>query len=124
MLYLETKMKDLISSKLLGLVLKEDVKDVYKIGSNPNLTDNELPYSIHGHGDLQVINIDTLNRKCKEWLMKFCSMSSSFKTDNPGAWYITVSLEFEEKSKFIFGPDNEIEAVIKAVEWVVKEGES
>ncbi len=56
------------SKELLREVLGVNVKDIYKIGSNPNLSNNILPYSIRGCGDLEEINIYELAHKnLKQW---------------------------------------------------------
>lgn len=57
----------IISKELLGAVLGEEIKDIYKIGSNPNFKNNTLLFSLRGCGDLHDINIHELIHKCKEW---------------------------------------------------------
>jgi hypothetical protein len=47
----------MISKALLSKVLTLNIKDVYKLNSNPDLGKFDLPNSVRGNGDLQYINI-------------------------------------------------------------------
>ena len=59
-------MKEIIISKeFLSEVLNLNIKEVYKLESNLNLTQKELPYSIIGCGNINTINIHELAYKCK-----------------------------------------------------------
>ena len=58
-------MKEIISKEVLSEVLNFNIKEVYKLESNPNLTQNELPYSVIGCEDIYIINIFELAYKCK-----------------------------------------------------------
>jgi hypothetical protein len=61
------KMENIISKELLSEVLGEKVREIYKIGSNPNFGSNDLLYKYHRIGGLYNINIYELAHKCKEW---------------------------------------------------------
>lgn len=54
--------------KLFSLVLGVNIKDIYKLGSNPNLKVTEMPYSINGCGELETINIFELSNMCNIWV--------------------------------------------------------
>ena len=61
-------MNYLPSKELLTEILKENVKEVYEIGSNPNFKDNTLLFNLNGCGELCNINIYELAHKnLKEW---------------------------------------------------------
>ena len=67
--------------KLFSLVLGVNIKDIYKLGSNPNLKVTEMPYSINGCGELETINIFELSNMCNIWVIKCsCSLRFNFKT--------------------------------------------
>ena len=109
------------SKKLLSEVLGVNIKDIYKIGSNPNLSNNILPYSIRGCGDLEEINIYELSHKCKKWAefiykvdgseikLKSYGKSCEIYTRNHAKPYILK--DFDAKT--------EPEAIFKACEWVL-----
>ena len=59
----------MVNKELLSAVLGVNIKDVYKLESNPNLGKNDIPYSIRGYGDIEWINIYELAHKCKEWVI-------------------------------------------------------
>jgi len=61
-------MENLISKELLSEVLEVNIKEIYKLGSNPNLDKNDLPYSIARCGDIERINIfELVYMNLKEW---------------------------------------------------------
>ena len=61
----------MISKALLSEVLKETIREVYKIGSNSNFKQNTLLFKLYGSGELCHINIYELAHKCKEWAFEF-----------------------------------------------------
>jgi hypothetical protein len=121
----------MISKKLFNIVIGEDVKNIYELGSNPNLSDFELPYSVHGTGDLLSINIYELAHRCKEWAMnrnttmdKMYDLVVStynridFKVEivnSPGDWKIV---------KTIYYGQTEPEAIFKACQWILDNKDS
>ena len=113
-------MKDLkISNELLGTILNERVKYIYKIGSNPNYGLNVLPYSIHGHGDLKEINICELSFKCIEWLIDVTDNSVEIIT-NKDDTYVRIYIPNEADFYSEYASDK-TEAIIKACEWLLSE---
>ena len=115
-------MKDLkISRELLRAVLKIDIKDVSIIGSTLNYTilnheteeDGELVYIDLG----QNINIYEFSFKCKEWLKnKVSNLCSGFDNGHRSFCHIE-NLNTEDR----FYEDSEVEAIIKACEWILSE---
>ncbi len=58
----------MISKELMSRVLQENVKEVCKIGSNPNFKDNTLLFSLNGCGELCDINIHELAFETRDYL--------------------------------------------------------
>jgi len=109
-----------ISPELLTLIIKDRVKNIYKIGSNPNLSDNELPYQIKRCGDLQVINLDTLGRYMEEWCLNNDYVLHPF-TNHCGNSFCKISSGvFGMKRKGESGC-TKLGAITKATLWVAKE---
>lgn len=108
----------MISKELLSTILNERVRDIYKIGSNPNCGLNVLPYSLHGNGDLQEINIYELSFKCIEWLIDITDNSVEIIT-NKDDTYVRIYIPNEADFYTEYATDK-IEAIIKACEWILK----
>ena len=99
----------MISKALLSEVLKETIREVYKIGSNSNFKQNTLLFKLYGSGELCHINIYELAHKCKEWAYnqgysylgnnKLCNIHSKDGTiialtnNNISKWY-DINIDF------------------------------
>ena len=109
----------MITKELLRTILNEKrVKDIYKIGSNPNCGLNVLPYSLQGNGDLQEINIYELSFKCIEWLIDVTDSSVEITTNKDGT-YVRIYIPDEVDFYSEYATDK-IEAIIKVCEWYLK----
>ena len=113
-------MKDLkISKELIKAVLEIDIKDVSIIGSTLNYTilnheteeDGELVYIDLG----QNINIYEFSFKCKEWVNKQGYWANS-GYDNK---YYCMLRDMPDNQWFY--ADTEVETIVKACEWILKE---
>lgn len=107
-----------LTPKLLGLVLDEDIIDIYEIGSNPNLINGEILYKIYGLGDLQIINADTLARKMKEWCRDSDLYLLSYLSQIGGV--CKVYTEYNENVFESSIADSETEDIFICTEWVAK----
>ena len=107
-----------ISKELLSTILNERVRDIYKIGSNPNCGLNVLPYSLHGNGDLQEINIYELSFKCIEWLIDVTDNSVEIIT-NKDDTYVRIYIPNEADFYSEYATDK-IEAIIKVCNRVLE----
>ena len=99
----------MISKELLSEVLKETIREVYKIGSNSNFKQNTLLFKLYGSDELCHINIYELAHKCKEWAYnqgysylgnnKLCNIHSKDGTiialtnNNISKWY-DINIDF------------------------------
>ena len=108
----------MITKELLSTILNERVRDIYKIGSNPNCGLNVLPYSLHGNGDLQEINIYELSFKCIEWLIDVTDNSVEIIT-NKDDTYVRIYIPNEADFYSEYATDK-TEAIIKVCEWYLK----
>lgn len=109
-----------LRKEVLALILNEDIKDIYKLGSNPNFDENELLYSVHGIGDLYHINLDTLTRKTKEWVFKSgCSIEVELID------MTTYRVEIDRDTDIIYNEHmfhtTELQSVMNAAIWLVGE---
>ena len=108
----------MITKELLSTILNERVRDIYKLRSNPNYGHNVLTYSLHGHGELQEINIYELLFKCIEWLIDVTDNSVEIitnKDDTCARIYIPNKADFYSE----YATDR-MEAIIKVCEWYLK----
>ena len=117
-------MKTEISKQLLSEVLGEEVKSIYnpKRDTNDKYDPlyNNLAYR-NRHNVMDKINLDTLTRLCKEWALEqdiliysvIYKDSAMAELDGIGEQYIPPGEKFKV--------DTELEAVIKACEWIIKE---
>ena len=108
----------MITKELLSTILNERVRDIYKIGSNPNYGLNVLTYSLHGQGELQEINIYELLFKCIEWLIDVTDNSVEIIT-NKDDTYVRIYIPSEADFYSEYATDK-IEAIIKVCEWYLK----
>ena len=108
----------MISKALLSEVLKETIREVYKIGSNSNFKQNTLLFKLYGSGELCHINIYELAHKCKEWaLSKNYILQSSIEID---CGYCEISyIVLNQVEKVLITAESEPEAVFKACEWIL-----
>lgn len=109
----------MISKELLSAVLDVEVTNVIGI-----MYTNELRYETcdDEFNSFNFIRINDLFVKCKQWALKYiidkeiqsygCTISSSTHPDGKGRARILVIDE-------IFIADTEVEAVIKACEWIL-----
>ena len=99
----------MISKELLSLVLGEEILTVFE---------QESKYykflHIETHGEYINLSLDTLGRLCKEWCRdnEFILTSATYRTF--GICYINNNNDGKFKGKI------ELEAIIKATEWVAK----
>lgn len=118
----------MISKTLLSNIIGADINNVYEIGSNPNLSGLEIPYSVKGNGDLLNINIFELVNKAKKWaLSKDFSLLSGFdKETNLQTCFINFGYGLTECSLDVwwdqdFTAETEEEAVFKAAQYILDE---
>lgn len=121
-------MENLISKELLSEVLYVNIKEIYKLESNPNLGKNDLPYSIRGCGDIEWINLYELALKCKEWA--FCNgyeLRSGRDIDVKEELCYFCEYKQERQLDYrngdFFIADTEPEAVFKACQWILNNKE-
>lgn len=110
----------MISKQLLSLILSVNIKNIYKIGSNPNFGEEDFLYSVVGNGDLENINVYSLAAKVKKW----CVENSRFyicSWENSGGCGASVYTNYSEDTFFIIsGKDYEYEAIFECAEWILK----
>lgn len=107
----------IISKELFKAVTGKDVKNIYELGSNSNLSDSELPYGIYGNGDLYVINIYELVHKCKEWAFNQGRVLHTYS--RPTVFNCVCKINYgKEYEVNTFILDSEPEAVFKACQWI------
>lgn len=112
-------MKDLkISKELLSKVLKKEIIEFA-------IEKNELRYilkddinDINGIPELYFINIYVFVFKCKEWVLK-----QGYRIIIDCSKDIKVGIRILKNGRDIYSNENksEVEAIIKACEWVLKE---
>lgn len=113
-------MENLISKELLGLVLDEGliVQEVYQPQNIETIafkyTELGFKYENTNMFNSCGINLDTLTRLCKEWLISKNYTIALFSAISKKQWLIAIN-------EHQFFADTELEAVIKATEWVAKE---
>lgn len=108
-------MKEIINKELLSLVVAEKV-------TNYGVENNGLWYTIPKVFGHKILNLDTLGRLCKEWCLKqdYELMSGIIKKECVCLIYTIKANRWDDvTTKKLAG--TEIEAVIKATEWVAKE---
>ncbi len=108
----------MISKELLSLVSGMEVLSV-----NKQSHVNRLHYTtLHKTVDTlksHYINLDTLGRLCKEWCWGDCKEAINSMPTKDG-WFAT-STTYYEMSLDGFEANTELEAIIKATDWVAKE---
>lgn len=106
-------MKEIINKELLSLVVAEKV-------TNHGVENNELWYTIPKVFGHKILNLDTLGRLCKEWCTtKECALFSGWDYEN--GHYNALIARHETNDIVDNYGDTELEAIIKATEWVAKE---
>jgi len=111
-------------------IQKEDtVKNIYQLGSNPNLTKTELPFSLNGSGELLVINVCDLAHSCKVWgntLYKEKPIDC-FSIESSETWLGGVTAGYanvqNSSDTIIYEAPyciTEYEAIFKAAEWILE----
>ena len=114
----------MISKELLSAVLKERIREVYKIGSNSNFKQNTLLFKLYGSGELCHINIYELAHLCKQWALKqgyyFSTYSFNFDSNTEQEHRIRLLIG---NDVVYFGDDSsmetEVEAIFKACQWIL-----
>jgi len=110
-----------ISKELLSEVLKENIVEVYKIGSNPNFEQNTLLFKVYRCGDLYDTNIYELAHKCKEWAYnKGFKIISGERLQDINALFIIEITDMKYNLVYREFHKSEIEAIIKACEWILE----
>lgn len=111
------------SKELLSEVLGCNIKDIYKINSNPNFGNNELVYSISGVGDILSINTYELAHKCKEWakLKYFIDIDSHSGCARWGAEAVSHNGRPSVFYEQVFIGRTETDAIFKACEWIMEQ---
>jgi len=105
---------ELISKELLSLVLDKEVRDKYL---EVKIEDNSLKYSVK-IGFVKYINLDTLGRLCKEWIIEQ-GYDYEISTDKNST---NIELFKDLMSETIFlSYTTELKAIVVATEWVAKE---
>jgi len=104
----------MISKELLSLVLSKEVKEINAINKDEKFEDI-LWYNDYSDG----LNLDTLGRLCKEWCLKQdYEINSRFQ--HPMIAINLYMYGYEVKANS-FIEKTELEAIMKATEWVAKE---
>ena len=117
-----TIMNYLPSKELLTEILKENVKEVYEIGSNPNFKDNTLLFNLNGCGELCNINIYELAQKCKEWAYKQgYVILSGHSAYGIGAFFCSCKGWLSENydKRIEINHNTEPEAIFVACQWII-----
>ncbi len=120
-------MNELISKELLSLVLDEDIPDFrLEIDKGKNAIDSCIEISCwdNTHKEFEAcydINLDTLNRLCKEWCIKQDGMISIYCHQDTIAVSVSLDRGLTKYSSPSMSVYTELEAIIKATEWVAKE---
>ena len=113
----------MIDRDLMRLVLKEPkIRDIYKLNSNPNLDEYELPYSKRGIGELYWINVYVLANKCKEWMFEegFELFTGKCSDDGTWMWSINPNDGSAVTIDFCGRADTEYEAVFDACKFLME----
>jgi len=106
----------MIKVELLNLVLKKEIIEIRHI------LDNTIHFKYMAEDKKKYVgseNLDTLGRLCKEWCFKQDCLLLSSKYDI-NDWVCYVDYDCEDTNKAYRGK-TELEAIIKATEWVAKE---
>jgi len=121
----------IISKKLFKAITGKDVQNIYELGSNPNLSYSELPYGVHGNGDLLFINIYELAHMCEAWAFNlgYDIPYILFKSDEDNTILFDMRVEGVENGinccMYEFNHKSEIkfycEAVFQACEWILNQ---
>jgi hypothetical protein len=115
-------MENVISEKLLSLVLGKDVKAIDTEETDFRVKRNEIEILYHDSEDVAheaPLNLDTLTRLCKEW----CIKEGYFTNVTLGSQRCVIEVIPIHEVDMVFNEwdNSEQEAVIKATEWVAKE---
>jgi len=110
----------MISKELLSLVLGYEIADV------KDVIDNTLYFNNVNHGDY--INLDTLGRLCKEFIYlqplyddKTYQVATLLRSDGMYRCVIGSVLGRDLQNRTSFDGETELEAIIKATEWIAYE---
>ena len=117
-------MKELISKELLSLILDSDINSIQYIRHDERYIEKNCIQFQH-YGETESLNKDTLGRLCKEWCMKNgyildIRYLSEFSKYRCIIQYEKNGLEFPVIDCIPL-ENLELEAIIKATEWVAKE---
>jgi len=119
----------MISKELLSLVLDKNVVAIDVNETDSNIEENTLEYIYrdndfvsHGFSNDEKLNLDTLGRECKEW----CHIKGFFIKIHYPLNRVDIAVSVAQDNTTIFGEkefieNTELEAIIKATEWVAKE---
>lgn len=119
-----------INEKVFREVMGPKVKDLYKMGSNSNLAEDIIPYSIRGNGDLQTISARFFTQgNCKDWARTkgYWLHSHGRASLNPngkgytcsGSAMVSLSNDIPTQLNKIT-KDTEEEAIIEMVKWIME----
>ena len=113
----------MISKALLSEVLKETIREVYKIGSNSNFKQNTLLFKLYGSGELCHINIYELAHKCKEWAKSkgyYLRAAQGINYHDNLQWTCFLNINMDDGAEYIdYWNSTEVEAIIKACQWIL-----
>jgi len=108
----------MISEELLSLVLG------YRVLKIDNIEANEMTYTVKDYFDIDGqldLNLDTLGRLCKEWISNQSYMIWTYEHEDT----VAINLRDNESKKVYSSPSmsvfTELEAIIKATEFVALE---
>ena len=112
-------MSNIISKELLSLVLGIEITRIdYKIKGN----ELEVLQKFYSHSDWVAINLDTLGRLYKEWCWEQ-GYYIALKRRNVDCYKAYPCVINRDASSVEFVGITELEAIIKATEWVAKDND-
>ena len=118
----------MISKELLSEVLKETIREVYKIGSNSNFKQNTLLFKLYGSGELCHINIYELAHKCKEWAKSkgyYLRAAQGINYHDNLQWTCFLNINMDDGAEYIdYWNSTEVEAIFKACQWILDKDSS
>lgn len=110
--------KELITKELLSIVLDIPIGAITELKP---YTENDIVYTTYTLPTIKykILNLDTLGRLCKEWLyskdIHFSYQTIQEREESPHNHFV------ELQKKYGFHGITELEAIIKATEWVARE---
>ena len=116
-------MIDIISKELLGLVFGEKIENFIETindGFIAFYTADEY-YKDFGESEISVLNKDTLGRLCKEWCHKQGAIEIHSGIENNDDYVCIVDFEGCFDVLYFRQNNTELQAIIKATEWIAKE---